>query len=134
MSDDSQSPAPLAPEDPLPGLIHGHQAQVYMSLPKHTQIHIMKNKIMRGWKGGSSVKHTGCSYRRPEFISQHPQRYPPRTICSQRSITVSDLLRYHVHTWCTNMHTVATLIHTHTLYFKWKNQRHISSYICIHIV
>lgn len=61
-------------------------SQFYISLGVESAYKMFK---IRGWRGGSVVKHTGCSFRSPEFSSQLPQGG------SVPSIIGSDALFWH---------------------------------------
>jgi hypothetical protein len=59
-------------------------SQFYISLGVESAYKMFK---IRGWRGGSVVKHTGCSFRSPEFNSLQ------QLGGSQTSIMGSDAIR-----------------------------------------
>jgi hypothetical protein len=56
---------------------------------KNLKTFILKSPLM-GWRDGSAVKSTNCSFEGPEFKSQHPHGG------SQPSVTKSDALFWSV--------------------------------------
>lgn len=66
--------------------------------------------MVQGWKDGSVVKTTGCSYRGLRFGSQHPHNIvQPFIILVPGALTPSSgLLRHQVFMWYTNINAGKT--------------------------
>lgn len=71
--------------------------------------------IVRGWRDGSAVQITGCSSRGLRFDSQNPYGGSQLsvTLVSGDQTDCSGFLGHQASTWCSDIHTDKTFIHTY---------------------